>query len=410
MEDTIYWVWLLQTLGGSTVLQDLLQYFGSARKLYEAGASEWRICGLMTAKQIAALSRVSPSECGGVLEACRENGWFPVTPDMLWYPRRLWELRDMPPVLFTWGDVTVLERKAAVSVVGTRRASAYGVRVASLLTETLASAGAVIVSGGALGIDSAAHEGALRAEGGKTVAVLGCGLGTDYLRENVGLRKRIAQNGVVVSEFLPFAPASRYTFPRRNRIISCLSLGTVVIEAGEKSGSLITARCALEQGRDLFAVPGDVVSSAFTGANRLIRDGAVPVFSPRDVLAEYLPRFPGELHDVPDKSFGELLRESGEQPETLSREPLTAAAKPRAPKNAHGAEPPAAAPAEKRALPESLSENAQKVYAALEPAGVHIDDLSERAGLPAGTCLAALTELEVYGFAALSEGRKYRSI
>ena len=93
---------------------------------------------------------------------------------------------------------------------------------------------------------------------------------------------------------------------------------------------------------------------------KLIRDGAVPVFSPRDVLAEYLPRFPGELHDVPDKSFGELLRENGEQPETLSREPLTAAAKPRAPKNAHGAEPPAAAPAEKRALPESLSENAQR--------------------------------------------------
>ncbi len=409
-KDAIYWVWLLRTLGGSTVLQDLMHYFGSAQKLYEAGPAQWRICGLMTGWQIQKLSQCSPSECGDVLRTCRDNGWLAVTPDTLWYPRRLWELRDMPPVLFVWGDPTVLAREASIAVVGTRKASAYGVRVAAALTETLAESGAVIVSGGALGIDSAAHEGALRAEGGKTVAVLGCGLGTPYLQENRGLRSRIAHNGAVVSEFLPFSPASRATFPRRNRIISCLSRGTVVIEAGERSGSLITARCALEQGRDLFAVPGDVVSSAFTGANRLIHDGAKPVFSPRDVLEEYLYRFPDELHEVPDKSFCELLRAAGETPETLSRAPQTAGRRPRKTAKAKPEAPSPAAPAPARELPEALSDRARAVYGVLSEAGAHIDDIAAAAGLPAGPCLAALTELELYGFAALSEGRKYRKI
>ena len=408
MNDAAYWIWLLRTLGPAAVLQDILQYFGSARGLYEAGSAEWRLSGLLTAKQITALTRFSPSQSADVLRDCAQNGWKLVTPDSLLYPARLRELRNLPPVLFVWGDETVLLREAQIAVVGTRKASAYGLRVASLLTEALAKSGMVVVSGGALGVDSAAHEGALRA-GGKTIAVLGCGLGTDYLRENGGLRRRIAQNGAVISEFLPYAPASRTTFPLRNRVISALAPGTVVIEAGEHSGSLITARCAMEQGRDLFAVPGDVISSAFTGANRLIRDGAKPVFSPMDVLEEYLYRFPDELHEAcGEKTFGELLRESGQDtaqtPHARSAERLKTEKDGKAPPD------PGAPGSEPKALPDALSENARTVYRVLAREPKHIDVLSEEAGLPAAACLAALTELELYGCAELTEGRKYRKI
>ncbi len=405
MNDAAYWIWLLRTLGPAAALQDILQYFGSARGLYEAGSAEWRLSGLLTAKQIASLTKFSPSQSADVLRDCAQNDWKIVTPDSLLYPNRLRELRNLPPVLFVWGDETVLLREAMLSIVGTRKASAYGLRVATLLAESLASSGAVIVSGGALGVDRAAHEGALYA-GGKTIAVLGCGLGTDYLRENGGLRRKVAQNGAVISEFLPYSPASRTTFPLRNRIISALSVGTVVVEAGEHSGSLITARYAMEQGRDVFAVPGDVISSAFTGANRLIRDGAKPVFAPMDVLEEYVYRFPDELHAAEtEKSFGELLREN----DMPTREPFPPTASVR--RHRVKTPPQETPPAEpKGVLPDTASDGARAVYRALQAEGRHIDELAEETKLSAAACLAALTELELYGCAELQEGRKYRKI
>lgn len=398
MNDDIYWIWLLKCFGSAAAIDDIIRYFGSARGLYEAGSTEWRLSGLLTAKQIAALSKWSPSQSGDVLKACRENGWEILTPQSIYYPQRLREIRNFPPVLFLKGDKEVLLRDVKLSIVGTRRASNYGLRVARLLAEALSEAGAVVVSGGALGVDSAAHAGALHAHG-KTIAVLGCGLGTDYLRENAGLRKEISRNGALISEFLPFSPASRTTFPLRNRIISALSLGTVVVEAGEKSGSLITARLALEQGRDVFAVPGDIVSSAFTGANKLIHDGAKPVFTPLDILEEYVYTYPEEINTVhADRTLGEMLRH-GEQsaPHRFSAQGGTA--KTAVPNTARPHVP----------LPESATGTAQSVYAALDTAR-HIDELSEKTGLPVSACLSALTELELYGCVRLTEGKKYEKV
>lgn len=398
MNDTAYWIWLLRTLGPAAMLEDIIQYFGSARGLYEAGRNEWRLSGLLTLKQMDALAKFSPSESGGVMKICVENGWQILTPDSLEYPARLRNLRNFPPVLFVNGDVRVLREEVMLSMVGTRKASNYGLRVASLLSGALSKAGAVVVSGGALGIDSAAHTGALRA-GGKTVAVLGCGLGTNYLRENAGMRAQIARNGAVISEFLPFSPASRTTFPLRNRIISGLSLGTVVVEAGVHSGSLITARCAMEQGRDVFAVPGDIISSAFTGANKLIHDGAKPVFTPLDILEEYVYTYQSKLNvEGAQRTLGEMLRENG------STRGASAALK--------SAEPSAspAAPAPKAALPQTVSAHARAVYQALLSEELHIDELSSRVGLPVSVCLAALTELELCGCVELTQGKKYRII
>lgn len=401
MNDEIYWIWLLRCLGPAAAIADMIEVFGSARGVYEAGTVEWRLSGILTAKQIVALSKYSPSESGGVLRTCRENGWEMLTPDSVYYPQKLREIRNFPPVLFLQGDKEVLLNEVKLAMVGTRKATHYSLRVAAALAQSLSAAGVTVVSGGALGIDSAAHTGALRA-GGKTIAVLGCGLGTDYLRENAALRREISENGALITEFLPFSPASRTTFPLRNRIISALSLGTVVVEAGEKSGSLITARYAMEQGRDVFAVPGDVISSAFTGANKLIHDGAKPVFSPLDILEEYVYTYSDAIHpQAAERVFQDLQQMLLRRGAPVHGAPAPAVQK-ETPKTA-SAHPVGT-------LPETASQNAKAVYAALGDGERHIDELCETAALSVGDTLAALTELELYGCAALTQGKKYKKI
>lgn len=400
MNDEIYWIWLLRCLGPAAPIADMIEVFGSARGVYEAGTAEWRLSGIMSAKQIAALSKFSPSESGGVLRTCRENGWEILTPDSVYYPQKLREIRNFPPVLFLQGEKEVLLNDVKIAMVGTRKAMNYSLRVAAALAQALSAAGATVVSGGALGIDSAAHTGALRA-GGKTIAVLGCGLGTDYLRENAALRREISENGALITEFLPFSPASRTTFPLRNRIISALSLGTVVVEAGEKSGSLITARYAAEQGRDVFAVPGDVISSAFTGANKLIHDGAKPVFSPLDILEEYVYTYSDALN------IEEAERVFHDAQQTLLRVRPAVHGKPATSAPSAVMSQPSAAPV--GVLPNTASKNAVTVYRALNGER-HIDEISALTALSVGETLAALTELELYGCAALTQGKKYKKI
>ena len=205
----------------------------------------------------------------------------------------------------------------------------------------------------------------------------------------------------MITEFLPFSPASRTTFPLRNRIISALSLGTVVVEAGEKSGSLITARYAAEQGRDVFAVPGDVISSAFTGANKLIHDGAKPVFSPLDILEEYVYTYSDALN------IEEAERVFHDAQQTLLRSKPAVHGKPATSAPSAVMSQPSAAPV--GVLPNTASKNAVTVYRALTGER-HIDEISALTALSVGETLAALTELELYGCAALTQGKKYKKI
>lgn len=203
------------------------------------------------------------------------------------YPPALRHVHDPPEVLWLRGArVDLAGGQVAIAIVGARDASAYGVAFAARLAGDLARLGVTVVSGLALGIDAAAHRGALEA-GGSTVAVLGCGTDVAYPRRNVRLRDEILATACVVSELPAGTPPSPWNFPRRNRIISGLSLGVVVVEAGERSGSLVTARHALEQGRDVFAVPGPVGSPRSRGPHRLLKGGAKLVESVEDVLEEY---------------------------------------------------------------------------------------------------------------------------
>lgn len=201
------------------------------------------------------------------------------------YPEPLRDLALPPPVLYCQGEIP---DAPGTAIVGSRAADAYGREAATLFARELAAAGLTIVSGLARGVDSAAHRGALAAAGGRTVAVLGCGLGVIYPRGSSRLRREIAGHGAVVSEF-PFATGpQKWNFPIRNRIIAALACGTLVVQGEARSGSLITARLALELGRDVYAVPGRIFDSRAHGPNRLIRDGALPAQRPRDIL-ESLP-------------------------------------------------------------------------------------------------------------------------
>ena len=390
--ESVYWLWLAKTLGAGAKTADIINYFGSARMLYEKGSREWRLSGILTASQINKLSLFSPSQFAETLRVCVDNGWRIITPDSEYYPKRLRVIADPPSVLFVWGDETILNSEVMLSVVGTRKASNYSMRVTRLLSSKLAKAGAVIVSGG-------------------TIAVLGCGLGTDYLRDNAALRREISKNGAVITEYFPFTPASRTTFPMRNRIISGMSLGTIVVEAGERSGSLITARLALSEGRDVFAVPGEVITSAFTGTNRLIHDGAKPVFTALDVLEEYYYTYPDKIDlSGADKPLGEALKnmpiEEVSVPEAAHRA-VRQKSKTAQRKAAENKTPQKSAP---RELPDSLTENAKKLYSVLTTEPRHIDDLSEEAKLSSADTLAALTELELYSLVALSEGKHYYKV
>jgi DNA processing protein len=197
------------------------------------------------------------------------------------YPRRLFEIGDPPPLLYLRGTMPAWE--PAVAVVGSRRATREGLKAAERLSSELAAAGVLVVSGLARGIDTAAHRGAL-AGGGATVAVLGCGVDVDYPPENRPLVQQITENGCILSEFSMGTQPLAEHFPRRNRIISGLSRGVLVVEAVEKSGSLITARYALDQGREVMAVPGPISSPACRGSNRLIKEGAQLVDCVEDIL------------------------------------------------------------------------------------------------------------------------------
>ncbi len=394
-----YWIWLQTALGAGAQTADILAYFETPEKLYLAGSEEWRLSGLFTEKKIQALKNSTPSQTGEVFKECRKKGYTIITPDSNMYPERLKTLSNMPLVIYGIGDCSVLSDTVSIGVVGTRDASAYGIQTAQKLSYRLAHAGATVVSGGALGIDSEAHAGAMLAKG-RTFAFLGCGLSYNYLKENASLRRAITRYGAVFSEYQPFTAPSRATFPIRNRLISGASLGIVVIEAGVKSGSLITANCALEQGKDVFAVPGDIVRSSFDGTNHLIKNGAKPVFSAEDILSEYEYLY-GDLFDM-EKAREPLntLKYVDYRKPKSEREKVEKVTVPEEPRK----EP------SKPVLDDSVSENAKEVFKVLKDEPLHIDDIVRATGMKMNIVLSSLTELELMGVAQQMTGKKYRSV
>jgi len=281
------WLTLAHTPGlGLVGANRLLGHYGGIEAILSAGARELQArTGLRAAVAQALAKQAARPKAQRELTLIRRAGYHCLPWDDPAYPALLREISDPPLILYGRGDLQALTQ-GAIAVVGARAATVYGQKIAAGMAAGLAAAGFTVVSGGALGIDSAAHQGALGVTGGRTVAVLGCGLDIAYPPQNGKLFAAIARNGLLLSEYPPDTPPEPFRFPARNRIISGISSGCVVIEAARRSGSLITAELALEQGREVFAVPGRVDTGKSEGCHRLIQEGAKLVHRVEDILGE----------------------------------------------------------------------------------------------------------------------------
>ncbi|MCM1284638.1 MAG: DNA-processing protein DprA [Acetobacter sp.] len=397
-ENLRYWLWLQRALGEGAFIKEIIQDFGSVENLYNANSIMLRMSSALTAKQITHLEMTDIHEVDEIIYSCQQNNWQIIDYDDACYPERLKEISNPPAVLYVDGNLPDIDNMVTIGIVGTRKASEYAVKVTHIMSMGITEAGALVVSGGALGVDTAAHKGALMAKG-KTIAVLGCGLGTEYLIENESLRNVIKENGALITEYPPFTKASRYTFPLRNRIISGLSLGVLVVEAGVKSGSLITANYALEQGRDVFAIPGSVLSLDFAGTNKLIDDGAMVVTKPEHIIANYAVRF-DTLDMSKVRSVNELMYEQSDKSANISKNKNTFSfdnldkGREKRLKNEENAR--------------ALKGDTRLVYEALDDSFIHIDEIINKTELTSSKVLAALTQLEIRGLAVSASGRRYK--
>ncbi|SMC25220.1 DNA protecting protein DprA [Desulfacinum hydrothermale DSM 13146] len=360
------WLTLRLTPGlGARSMRRLLERFGSPEAVLRAGGRDLETVPGLRRQAKEALGRkrtLRPVE--EEWEALRRRGWGIVCLDDDDYPQNLKTIPDPPPVLYVTGPLEPRDL-VAVAVVGSRFASPGGLLFTERLCADLARRGVTVVSGFAVGIDTAAHRGALKA-GGRTIAVLGCGLDVIYPKPNRDLRSRIAQGGALVSEFPLGTPPLAGHFPMRNRIISGLCLGVVVVEAADRSGSLITARLALEQGREVFAVPGMARHFRSSGPHRLLRQGAKLVESAEDILEEISP----------------MVRPSWSLPESQPG-------------------------GEGRGDDKELSEEAQRLLGLLCREPIHVDQICRNGSFSAARAMALLLELEMKGLVRQLPGKYF---
>lgn len=282
----IDWLRLSLTPGlGGAGCRRLVDHFGSPKKVFAASPSALASLGGIRKTTLAAIGGADTTKnAESVFSRAQRNGQTLLCWDDPNYPPRLRTIHDPPALIYLKGSAAVLN-SAGVAVVGARAASTYGLQMARRFSRDIAVQGLSVISGLALGVDSNAHAGALEASG-KTVAVLGCGLDIVYPPSNRKLFEEIAAHGAIVSEYPPGTPPDGFRFPARNRIISGLALGVLVVEAAKNSGSLITAQLALEQGREVFAIPGRIDSGKSEGTHRLLQDGAKLVHSVNDIVEE----------------------------------------------------------------------------------------------------------------------------
>ncbi|HHZ05697.1 MAG TPA: DNA-protecting protein DprA [Clostridiales bacterium] len=401
-EYTRYWIWLQQSIGyANAKVRTILKFYPTIKDFYDGGRQEWILCGCFTKKEINNLEAYSLAQAQNIIDKCDKLDYKIIAIDDELYPRRLLEIFTPPTVLYVSGTLPLIDTSLCIAMVGTRNMTPSGKRSAFTIAANLSQSGVVVVSGGAVGVDSASHRGVLQANG-VTVCVLGCGINHNYLSANAPMRKQITLNGAVISEYPPDTPPTRYTFPMRNRIISGLCQGTLVVEAGEKSGALITADFALEQNRDVFAIPGDITNATCFGTNNLIKQGAKPVTTYTDILEEYSGEFtiPQNITLADGDNIPYIPTAKKKQSIHVNKpSPL----QPRIEKGDKSN-------TRLRADVSQLSDNAQKIYNYIYNSPCNIDDIINETGLPVSVALSALTELELFQIIERRTGRMYHAL
>ena len=364
----IYWIWLA-TRQGMTAWekQAVLAYFGNPEDCYFAKEAAYQNIENLSKTAEEALCQKDIREAEEILESCARKKVHILTWQDPRYPVALKNISDPPMILYYRGILPEFNNDPFIGVVGTRKASAYGLRLAENISRQIARHGGIVVSGMAEGIDAMATHGVL-SEGKMVVGVLGCGADVVYPRCNRELFFKMERSGCLISEYPPGTKPDKWNFPRRNRIISGLSCGVLVVEAPAKSGALITARQALDQGRDVFVTPGNVGVASCEGSNGLLRDGAIMVTSGWDILSEYVHRYPDKIRETANITDKKPIDKAVPQPYI---------------------------DLEQNAAGETAPEEA--ILACLEDGEQIIDAIIEKTGLSSGAVLAALTLLEVTG-------------
>ena len=381
-----YWLWLTELPGLTNQTRlALLRHFPTPEDVYYADPEEVLLTEDITREQAKLLEDKDCAGADRILADCQRLDLDLLTIQDAGYPNRLRNIYDPPCLLYVRGRLPAFDDEASIAVVGTRDCTPYGVSCAEKLGYGLAAGGAVVVSGLARGVDSAALRGALRA-GGTVTAVLGNGLDVVYPPENQYLNEDVAAAGALISEYPPGTPPEAKHFPVRNRIMSGLCLGTLVVEAPARSGALITAGTALEQGRDVFAVPGPIDAPASVGCNRLIRDGAGLVTDAWDILGEYEPRFPDKLRREGAKETPAVLGYQARQ----KTEPKPV--------------PPSVSLSHNDY---SLTDDQICLLRALTEEPMLVDDLIELTDIPTRRVLSALTVLEIEHLVTQHSGKRY---
>lgn len=298
MASIKYWIWLsaLERLKPKTK-NLLIEHFSDPLSIYYANESEYSFIPNITKRELEALRDKNLEPAERILEQCDAKGISIMTLGDAHYPARLKNTYDPPVVLYVKGKLPWIDEEAAIAIVGTRKASPYGIKTARSFGYELTKSGGLVVSGLAAGVDTAGAEGALKA-GGSCIGVLGCAIDSVYPVGNARLYKDVAAVGALISEYPPGAETKASNFPQRNRIMSGISAGVLVVEAPKKSGALITAARASEQGRDVFVVPGNIDTPNFAGSNALIKDGAKAVMTGEDILVEYEDLYPGKIRKL----------------------------------------------------------------------------------------------------------------
>ncbi len=406
LKNAKYWLWLQLITGPGFDTEQVNRKFGGAAGLFSSDSDVIRQSGIFTPMKLKKVLEKNLEDAENVLNYCLERDYGIVTCEDEDYPKSLFDLADYPMVLYCKGDTKMLKEKLFIGVIGTRRPTVYGVDVARSMTRTLAKNGAVIVSGGAQGIDSAAHETALE-NGGKTILIMGCGFDAKYLPDREKMRNAVAEKGLIISEFPPLTAPYQSSFIMRNRITAGLCRGVLVIEAGENSGTISTARKALNYERDLFVVTGDVEGSTFLGSRDLVKRGAKIVFSGEDILSLYGYKiinkesfdFSG-LGKLPFNGINNLFFEEEEEPE--KKAPVK-----RRPSKAKTEKTRTKPKEDKSEITDTLPDEEKQVYEALCGGKTTLEDIARSLEMNIRDVLVNLTELEFKGLITTGADNEY---
>ena len=412
----IHWIWFATRPGmNDREKAALLQHFQDAEDLYFADEEAYQALEDLPEDAIAALQDKNLQPAEQILKECAWKKIHILTYRDAAYPSRLRNISDPPMVLYYKGTLPEFDSLPLIGVVGTRKASGYGMTVAKRMGSQIAACGGIVVSGVATGIDAMAMRGALSKDM-PVIGILGCGAEVVYPLPNKSLYADTERCGCLLTEFIPGTPPHKWNFPKRNRIISGLCCGVLVVEAPERSGALITARRAADQGRDVFVVPGNIDVDTCKGSNALLRDGAIAVSSGWDIMSEYAAQFPGKVRENRAGSSqtvyaDELEKASIEQDKALQKVAQKAKL-PTKQKKEKSVKPkkvidngPDGLYIDAEKSPE-LTETEQTVMDQVRPGCTLVDDIIAGTGLPAGTVSATLTMLQIKGMVKLLPGNR----